>query len=137
MEKSNRLGVDSIEVSEDDSVAAWTHWDAAQAEQALRMASGFAPLELQDGALAQMNQALDVISARHSRVAKAIRTYWGHTECHDYLEGLLLSATDPQAHQRNGFSREVATCLLLLMGIHEKVFGPRKKPGSDSVHYWL
>jgi hypothetical protein len=68
-------------------------------------------------------KSLDVISAIESRfphIAKALCVYWGHPECADYLDSLMID----QRGGRQGFPADVSAELLFLHSMIER------KPGA-------
>lgn len=131
------MNVENVEVTEDDSVTAWTHWDTALAQLDLRIAGMPTGAGLKHSAATQADCALEVIRKHHARVANAIRDFWGHKECCAYIENLLLSGTTPDKQNRCGFSQEVVACLLLLMGIHDKIFGSYQETNTSDMPLWF
>lgn len=126
MHAADYIGVDNVEVTEDDSANAWALWDTA-----LVQGDG------KEGAVAPEEGALEVIHKHHATVAQAIRAFWGHPECSAYIETLLLSGTNAQQQNRCGFSREVAACMLQLVSIHDQLFGSHKGCRAAETPSWF
>ena len=63
-----------------------------------------------------------VITKHHERIAKAIDTFWGHRDCMEYLQKLIMSGGDGAGKTRVGFKAEVLTALINLTNLHEVVY---------------
>jgi len=48
------------------------------------------------------------------RVAKSIKIFWGHHDCAEYLQSLILGGGDGFGHARVGFTPEAMTALFEL-----------------------
>ncbi len=131
------IGIENVEVIEDDSAGAWALWDIALVQGDLPEASHSAARDVEVDAIAPEDRALDVINKYHSGVAQAIRAFWGHHECCAYIESLLLSGTNAQRQNRSGFNQEVAACMLLLINIHEQLFGSLKDRAAVDAPSWF
>lgn len=94
--------------------------------------AGFPELNMQEEELAtrpmglhelprqfQMDQELAVIALHHARIEKAIRTFWGHPDCAEYMQKLILSGGDGAGHSRVGFKAEVLSALMNLVTLHD------------------
>ncbi len=68
---------------------------------------------------AGVDRALDVIAARHERIANGIKAFWGTSDCVDYMEKLIMSGGDGLGHTRVGFKPEVVTALMSLISLHQ------------------
>jgi hypothetical protein len=69
--------------------------------------------------LARIERELAVISTHHERIAKAIQLFWGHKDCVEYIQELILSGGDGFGQARIGFKREVVAALMNLIELHE------------------
>ncbi|WP_157979377.1 hypothetical protein [Rhodoferax ferrireducens] len=69
--------------------------------------------------LVRIEQELATITAHHERIAKAIQLFWGHKDCVDYIQKLILSGGDGSGKARIGFKREVVAALMNLIELHE------------------
>jgi hypothetical protein len=67
----------------------------------------------------QFDRSLTVISRRHARVAKSIKIFWGHRDCGEYINSLILSGGDGLGNARVGFSPELMTALFDLLRLTE------------------
>lgn len=137
MHVANYIGVENVEVTEDDSASAWALWDTALAQGDLCVANHSVPPDTKEGAVAQEDCALEVISKYHAAVAQSIRAFWGHPECCPFIETLLLSGTNAQQQNRCGFNQEVAASMLLLINIHEQLFGSLKGSRAADALSWF
>jgi hypothetical protein len=68
---------------------------------------------------ARIEHEMAIISAHHERIAKAIKMFWGHRDCVEYLQQLILSGGDGAGRTRIGFKHEVLTALMNLIELHE------------------
>jgi hypothetical protein len=69
--------------------------------------------------LARIEREMAVITAHHERIAKAIQMFWGHRDCVEYIQQLILSGGDGVGKARIGFKREVVAALMRLIELHE------------------
>ena len=60
-----------------------------------------------------------IIRAHHERIAKAIEVFWGHRDCVESLQQLVLSGGDGVGKARIGFKREVVSALINLTTLHD------------------
>ena len=68
---------------------------------------------------ARIDHEMDIITAHHERIAKAIKMFWGHRDCVEYLQQLILSGGDGVGRARIGFKHEVVAALMNLIELHE------------------
>ncbi len=66
----------------------------------------------------RIDAELAVIAEKHVRIALAIENIWGHPECLDYINSLVVSGYE-DGKQRQGFSAEVLDALISLTFLHE------------------
>ncbi len=62
---------------------------------------------------------LAIVRAHHERIAKAIEMFWGHPECENYIQQLIISGGDRSDQTREGFKSEVISALISLAALHE------------------
>ncbi len=72
---------------------------------------------------ARIDREILVISRCHERISKAINVFWGHRDCVEYLQKLILNGGDGFGHARIGFRSEVMTALINLIALHEEEHG--------------
>lgn len=68
---------------------------------------------------AQIEREMAIIYAHNERIAKAITIFWGHRDCVEYLQQLILSGGDGVGRARIGFKVEVVAALINLTALHE------------------
>jgi|SRR5450830_438049 len=68
---------------------------------------------------AHIDHEMAIISQHHERIAKAINMFWGHRDCVEYIQQLLLNGGDGDGRARIGFKLEVVAALLNLIEMHE------------------
>ncbi len=68
---------------------------------------------------ARVDHEMEIITAHHERVAKAIRVFWGHKDCAEYLQQLILSGGDGVGRNRIGFKAQVVSALINLAELHD------------------
>lgn len=71
---------------------------------------------------ARVDWQMAIVAERHVRVALAIETFWGHRDCVDYIQGLVLNGYK-EGQMRTGFKPEVVTALMNLVELHKQAFG--------------
>ncbi len=77
------------------------------------------PMPLHERPLqARIDNEMAIIAAHHSRIAMAIEKFWGHRDCVEYLQTLVLSGGDNDGRARVGFKSEVLSALINLMSLH-------------------
>ncbi len=68
----------------------------------------------------QIDNSMAIINKYHPRIAKAIGVFWGHKDCVEYIEQLVLQGGDGAGHTRVGFKQEVLSALITLSSLHDK-----------------
>ncbi len=68
---------------------------------------------------ARIDREMAVINLHHERIAKAITTFWGHRDCVEYLQKLILSGGDGAENARVGFKPVVLAALINLSELHD------------------
>ena len=80
------------------------------------------PMPLHERPLqARIDAEMAVIAAHHIRIALAIEKFWGHRDCVEYLQTLILSGGDVDGRSRVGFKSEVLSALMNLVALHRQV----------------
>ncbi len=69
---------------------------------------------------ARIDAEMAVIAEHHIRIALAIEKFWGHRDCVEYLQTLILSGGDTDGRARVGFKREVISALMNLVALHRQ-----------------
>jgi hypothetical protein len=78
-----------------------------------------------------LEAALEIVAARHPRIATTIRAMWGYKECSDFIAKLILNGGDGMGHARIGFNQDAVDAMLVLGNLHDKLFGAAKPhPGN-------
>lgn len=68
---------------------------------------------------ARIDAEMAVIAQHHMRIAVAIEKFWGHRDCVEYLQTLILNgAYSDGSTQRAGFKQEVLSALINLTAMH-------------------
>jgi hypothetical protein len=68
---------------------------------------------------ARIDREMAVVTLHHERIAKAIGTFWGHRDCTEYLQKLILSGGDGAGKARIGFKPAVLAALINLSELHD------------------
>ncbi len=68
---------------------------------------------------ARIDREMAVIASHHERITTAINTFWGHRDCTEYLQKLILSGGDGAGKARVGFKPAVLAALINLSELHE------------------
>ncbi len=68
---------------------------------------------------ARIDREMAVIASHHERIATAINTFWGHRDCTEYLQKLILSGGDGAGNAKVGFKPVVLAALINLSELHE------------------
>ncbi len=68
---------------------------------------------------ARIDREMAIINHYHGRIGKAIDVFWGHKDCVEYLQKLILSGGDGFDKTRVGFKPEVLAALINLSNLHE------------------
>ena len=66
----------------------------------------------------RVDREMAVVNEHHPRIAKAIQTFWGHQDCVEYLQSLVLKGYDSSGNSRVGFKPEVLSALINLASLH-------------------
>ena len=69
--------------------------------------------------LTRIDHEMAIIRAHHPRIANAIEMFWGHKDCVEYLQQLILNGGDGFGKARVGFKHEVLSALINLTTLHE------------------
>ncbi len=86
------------------------------------------PMPLHERPLqARVDVEMALIAQYHVRIALAVESFWGHRDCVDYIQGLVLSGYK-EGEKRMGFKPEVVSALMTLVELHKKQFGAQGKP---------
>ncbi len=72
---------------------------------------------------ARIDREMLVISKHHERISKAIGVFWGHRDCVEYLQKLILNGGDGFGNARIGFRSDVLAALINLIALHDEEFG--------------
>ncbi len=67
----------------------------------------------------QIEREMAVIRTYHDRICRAIEVFWGHKDCVEYLQTLILNGGDGFGNARIGFRKEVLSALLNLVRLHQ------------------
>lgn len=67
----------------------------------------------------RIEHEMTIIGAHNERIAKAIKIFWGHKDCVEYLQQLILNGGDGVGRARIGFKQEVVAALINLTVLHE------------------
>lgn len=97
--------------------------------------TGFPSLQWEDEALdtrpmpmherplqARIDYEMAIIAEHHVRIALAIEKFWGHRDCVEYIQTLILSGGDNQGKHRVGFKADVLSALINLVALHQEEF---------------
>jgi hypothetical protein len=68
---------------------------------------------------AQIDHQMAIIRTHHERIAKAIDVFWGHKDCVEYLQKLIMNGGDGFGNARIGFRSEVMSALLRLVSLQQ------------------
>ena len=71
---------------------------------------------------ARIDREMAIITCHHERIAKAINTFWGHRDCVEYIQKLIMSGGDGAGNARVGFKAEVVAALINLTNLHEVTY---------------
>ena len=67
----------------------------------------------------RIDREMAIINYYHARIGKSIDVFWGHQDCVEYLQKLILSGGDGHDKTRAGFKPEVLAALINLANMHE------------------
>lgn len=80
------------------------------------------PMPLHERPLqARVDHELETIGKHHMRIVLAIQKFWGHRDCEEYLQSLILSGGYKENHARVGFKSEVLSALINLAALHRQL----------------
>lgn len=68
---------------------------------------------------ARIDHEMAIINEHHERIAKAINMFWGHRDCVEYMQQLILNGGDGVGKARIGFKHVVVAALMNLIELHE------------------
>ena len=78
------------------------------------------PMPLHERPLqARIDAELAVIAENHVRIALSIEKFWGHRDCVEYIQKLILSGGRQDGNDRAGFKAEVVSALMNLAAMHK------------------
>jgi hypothetical protein len=78
------------------------------------------PMPLHERPLqARIDHEMAIIAERHVRIALAIEKFWGHRDCVEYLQKLIMSGGHQDGQTRVGFKSEVLSALMNLAALHQ------------------
>ena len=78
------------------------------------------PMPLHERPLqARIDHEMAIIAERHVRIALAIEKFWGHRDCVEYLQKLIMSGGHQDGTVRVGFKPEVVSALMNLVSLHQ------------------
>ncbi len=69
---------------------------------------------------ARVDAEMAVIAEHHMRIALAIEKFWGHRDCIEYMQSLVLNGYN-EGHKRMGFKSEVVSALINLVALHKQM----------------
>lgn len=67
----------------------------------------------------RIDRQIALIDQHHAHIAKGLRLIWGHKECVEYMNKLVISGGDGAGKTRIGFRDEVLSALMDLNSLHE------------------
>jgi hypothetical protein len=77
------------------------------------------PMPLQERPLqARIDHEIAIIAEHHMRIALAIEKFWGHRDCVEYIQKLILSGGHQDGQRRVGFKADVVSALINLTSLH-------------------
>jgi hypothetical protein len=78
------------------------------------------PMPLHERPLqARIDHEMAIIAERHIRIALAIEKFWGHRDCVEYLQKLIMSGGHQDGQNRVGFKPDVVSALMNLAALHQ------------------
>jgi hypothetical protein len=78
------------------------------------------PLPLHERPLqARIDHEMAIIAEHHVRIALAIEKFWGHRDCVEYIQKLILSGGHQDGQRRVGFKSDVVSALINLASLHQ------------------
>jgi hypothetical protein len=77
------------------------------------------PMPLHERPLqARIDFEMAAVAEHHVRIALAIEKFWGHKDCVEYIQNLILSGYK-EGEKRMGFKPEVVSALINLAQLHQ------------------
>jgi hypothetical protein len=77
------------------------------------------PMPLHERPLqARIDHEMAIVADHHVRIALAIEKFWGHRDCVEYLQSLIMSGYK-EGEKRMGFKSEVVAALINLVSMHK------------------
>jgi len=77
------------------------------------------PMPLHERPLqARVDHEMAIIAQHHVRIALALEKFWGHRDCVEYLQSLILTGYK-EGEKRMGFKAEVLSALINLVALHK------------------
>jgi hypothetical protein len=77
------------------------------------------PMPLQERPLqARIDHEIAIVAEHHMRIALAIEKFWGHRDCVEYIQKLILSGGHQDGQRRVGFKADVVSALINLTSLH-------------------
>ncbi len=67
---------------------------------------------------ARIEHDMTIIRTQHPRIANAIEMFWGHKDCVEYLQQMVLNGGDGVGRARVGFKQEVLAAFMDLSTLH-------------------
>lgn len=78
------------------------------------------PLPLHERPMqARVDFEMAIVATHHARIALAIEKFWGHRDCVEYLQKLIMSGGHQDGQSRVGFKTEVLSALINLVALHQ------------------
>jgi len=75
---------------------------------------------------ARIDMEMAVLAEHHVRIAMAVESFWGHADCVEYLQSLILSGYK-EGQKRMGFKPRVLEALIRLAQLHQLVRGGKSR----------
>lgn len=69
---------------------------------------------------ARIDTEMAIVALHHPRIALAIEKFWGHRDCVEYIQTLILSGGDGSGRSRIGFKSEVLSALMNLVALQSQ-----------------
>ena len=77
------------------------------------------PMPLHERPLqARIDHEMAIIAEHHVRIALAIEKFWGHRDCVEYIQKLIMSGGHQDGQRRVGFKPDVVSALINLSTLH-------------------